>query len=111
MAQNLLDNVYEKIWDTNFWLIQGVTWPQMLEHTRYSLRFSVCLCFILAAIIYIIRIMFERFIATPIGKSLSIKDKLSFSPNDQLEKFYKSASSKEFNDPIIRVIYFMVVVY
>jgi len=74
----------------------------MDKYTRYSFKFSMGLCCFLAAFIYLIRIVFERFIATPIGKMLSIKDKLPFKPNSQLEIFYNSASSKqEFTDPII----------
>ncbi len=84
-----LDRVYERVWDTNFWLPKNITWLELNEYTQFDFNWLVVEAALLACLIYAIRIFFERFISTPIGKFLQVPDTEISEANPQLEAFFK----------------------
>lgn len=84
----ILEKLNAKIWDPNFWLPQGSSWKEIFEYTRFDFYSLVLLCSMCAVVIYIIRIIFEKYIASPIGKYFNIKERELFKANHILEPYF-----------------------
>ncbi|UJR14933.1 hypothetical protein I4U23_001915 [Adineta vaga] len=66
------------MWNEHFWLPRNTTWKDFLELEQQGIsvpRFQDLLyVYPLAGVLYILRILFERYIAQPIGRLLGIRE-------------------------------------
>lgn len=99
---DLLKTWNEKIWDTGFWLPEGSSWGELYHYTRIDFKQMILSSCIFATFIYAIRLLFERYIAQPIGVYFKIPGKLPFTPNTTLEAYY--GEKKIIHDSIIMLI-------
>ncbi|XP_070567073.1 ceramide synthase 6-like isoform X1 [Ptychodera flava] len=84
-------------WNERFWLPSNATWADLRnsDEARYPQIEDLYMVFPYALIIFFVRIVFERFIATPIAMCLSIKTKRAnkAEPNTILEKVFKTVTN------------------
>ncbi|XP_072213484.1 ceramide synthase 4-like [Excalfactoria chinensis] len=83
----------EEFWHHQYWLPPGATWEDMKESadTRYPKPQDLWLCIPGALLLIVVRCIFERTIALPLGRRLGVRDKTrpKVQPNATLEGFYK----------------------
>ncbi|XP_070600075.1 ceramide synthase 4-like [Erythrolamprus reginae] len=79
-------------WREEFWLSPGIMWEdlQETEDIRYPQPHHLLFCFPIALLLVALRFIFERKIAIPLSKKLSLQEKVRRepSPNQILEAFY-----------------------
>ena len=84
------------MWNDHFWLPRNTTWKDFLELEQQGIRVprfqDLLYVYPLAGVLYILRLLFERYIAQPIGRSLNIRDFSKSSQRDTtpLAKFSES---------------------
>ncbi|XP_069505855.1 ceramide synthase 2 [Ambystoma mexicanum] len=93
----MFQTVYEYIWWDNLWLPKELTWADLEDHDGlvYAKASDLYVSLPLAFLFLVIRLLFERYVATPFSRVLGVKEriKIKASPNPILERFY-AASSK-----------------
>ncbi|CAF0957648.1 unnamed protein product [Adineta ricciae] len=66
------------MWNEHFWLPRNTTWRDFVELEQQGIRVprfqDLLYVYPLAGVLYILRLLFERYIAQPIGRSLSIRE-------------------------------------
>uniref|UniRef100_A0A8B9T9N2 TLC domain-containing protein n=1 Tax=Anas platyrhynchos TaxID=8839 RepID=A0A8B9T9N2_ANAPL len=84
----------EWLWQHEFWLPPGITWEDMKESEdiHYPQPRDLLLSIPFALILVVIRYIFERAIALPLGAKLGVRDKQrpNAQPNPILETFYST---------------------
>ena len=103
------DRVYERIWDTNFWLPKNITWEELQVYTKFDFNYLVSTSIMLAFVIYAIRLVFEKYVATPIGRFLKVPDSEELIPNLKLEAYFKD--NQVMSESIIMVIWVVLVTW
>ncbi len=83
------DMVYERIWDTQFWLPNNITWQELGEYTKFDFQSLLIKTISLALLIYLFRIFFENYVSNPIAIFLKVPDKKIFNTNPKLEPFFR----------------------
>ncbi|KAM6231617.1 ceramide synthase 4-like isoform 2-T2 [Spheniscus humboldti] len=82
----------EGFWHHEYWLPPGATWEDMKESAdiHYPQPQDLLLCLPGALLLIIVRCIFERTVALPLGRRLGVSDKLRpiVQPNATLESFY-----------------------
>ncbi|XP_032858968.1 ceramide synthase 4 isoform X2 [Tyto alba] len=82
----------EGFWHHEYWLPPGATWEDMKEsaNIHYPQPQNLLLCIPGALLLIIVRSIFERTLALPLGRRLGVSDKLrpKVQPNVMLEGFY-----------------------
>ncbi|NXI70512.1 CERS4 synthase, partial [Anseranas semipalmata] len=82
----------EEFWHHKYWLPPGTTWEDMKDSAdiRYPKPQDLLFCIPGALLLIIVRCIFERTIALPLGRRLGVSDKLrpKPQPNATLEGFY-----------------------
>uniref|UniRef100_A0A8B9I6M9 Homeobox domain-containing protein n=1 Tax=Anser brachyrhynchus TaxID=132585 RepID=A0A8B9I6M9_9AVES len=82
----------EEFWHHKYWLPPGATWEDMKESAdiRYPKPQDLLLCIPGALILIIVRYIFERTIALPLGRRLGVSNRPrpKAQPNATLEDFY-----------------------
>ncbi|NXC71645.1 CERS4 synthase, partial [Anhinga anhinga] len=82
----------EGFWHHEYWLPPGATWEDMKESAdlRYPQPQDLLLCIPGALLLTIVRCIFERTVALPLGRRLGVSDKQrpKVQPNATLEGFY-----------------------
>uniref|UniRef100_A0A8B9VU04 TLC domain-containing protein n=1 Tax=Anas zonorhyncha TaxID=75864 RepID=A0A8B9VU04_9AVES len=82
----------EEFWHHKYWLPPGATWEDMKDSAdvRYPKPQDLLLCIPGALILIIVRYIFERTIALPLGRRLGVRNKprRKAQPNATLEDFY-----------------------
>ena len=84
------------MWNEHFWLPRNTTWRDFVELEQQGIRVprfqDLLYVYPLAGVLYILRLLFERYIAQPIGRSLSIREFSKRSKHDTppLAKFSES---------------------
>ncbi|XP_076215694.1 ceramide synthase 4-like isoform X2 [Aptenodytes patagonicus] len=82
----------EGFWHHEYWLPPGATWEDMKESAdiHYPQPQDLLLCLPGALLLIIVRCIFERTVALPLGRRLGVSDKLRpiVQPNATLEGFY-----------------------
>ncbi|NXD85326.1 CERS4 synthase, partial [Halcyon senegalensis] len=82
----------EVFWHHKYWLPPGATWEDMKDSadTHYPQPQDLLLCIPGALLLIIVRLLFERTVALPLGRRLGVRDKLrpKVHPNATLEGFY-----------------------
>ncbi|XP_041658447.1 ceramide synthase 2-like [Cheilinus undulatus] len=96
------------VWRQDFWLPPGVTWmdmEQLAESERPRPRdllvaLPLALCFI------VLRYLFERYLAPPIGRCLGVKKRLQVAaaPSPKLEFFYTQRSRQPTQNEILSLM-------
>ena len=84
-----------------FWLPKGSSWDELQEYTQLDLKRMITTCFLLASAIYIIRLLFEKYIGTPIGVYFKVPGRQPFTPNPTLETYY--GAEKLINESVLMV--------
>ncbi|OXB70820.1 UNVERIFIED_CONTAM: hypothetical protein H355_015658 [Colinus virginianus] len=83
----------EEVWHHKYWLPPGTTWEDMKESadTHYPKPQDLWLCIPGALLLIMVRCIFERTIALPLGRRLGVRDKQrpKAQPSATLEGFYK----------------------
>ncbi|NXE28012.1 CERS4 synthase, partial [Ardeotis kori] len=83
----------EEIWNHEYWLPPGATWEDMKDSAdvRYPQPRDLLLCIPGALLLILVRCVFERTVALPVGRRLGVSDKLrpKVQPNAVLEGFYR----------------------
>lgn len=79
----------DRVWDTKFWLPNNSTWLELNEYTQIDYPSLLYTCLTLAVAIYVFRIVFEKYIASPIGRFLNVPDTEALVPNAALEAYYQ----------------------
>lgn len=74
----------------------------IFEWTRFDLKHIILVSSMLASIIYLIRLIFEKFVATPIGKYFNVADRVIYKPNSVLETYY--AKNRVITDSVVLLI-------
>ncbi|CAF1252119.1 unnamed protein product, partial [Didymodactylos carnosus] len=73
-----MDLISATIWNENFWLPKNVTWKGFSKiednGVRLPLLHDLLYVYPLAGVLYIARLIFEKYIAQPYGRSLGIRD-------------------------------------
>lgn len=88
------------IWSERFWLPENVTWAD-LEHpppgVEYPRLWNMLYAFPLAAVVYFLRLLFERLVAKPCAHILQIQAGVprQAQPNAILERLYQSKASPD----------------
>ncbi|NXW41237.1 CERS4 synthase, partial [Nyctiprogne leucopyga] len=86
----------ESFWHHEYWLPSGATWEDMKESAdiRYPQPQDILLCVPGALLLIIVRYIFERTVALPLGRRLGVSDKPrpKVQPNATLEAFYTLVS-------------------
>ncbi|XP_051016300.1 ceramide synthase 5 [Acomys russatus] len=96
-AAGVLDLLWGWLWSERFWLPQNVSWAD-LEGSgvgdRYPSAWHILWVFPLAAGIFSVRLLFERFIAKPCAHRAGIEDSVVYQvePNATLEKVFLSVT-------------------
>ncbi|XP_053558994.1 ceramide synthase 4 [Bombina bombina] len=93
------------LWRQSYWLPPGVTWEDMknTDEVQYPQPRDLLLCIPFTLIFTVVRFLFERFVALPLSRQLSIveKYKRKASHNPILEAYYikqrKQPSEAEVN--------------
>uniref|UniRef100_A0A8C3RTG8 Homeobox domain-containing protein n=1 Tax=Chelydra serpentina TaxID=8475 RepID=A0A8C3RTG8_CHESE len=92
----MLHSLNEWLWWHEYWLPPGITWEDMKESEdiHYPQPQDLLLSIPCALLLIIIRYLFERFVARPLGRKLGLRDKvrLNAPPNPVLETFYATHS-------------------
>ncbi|CAF5009417.1 unnamed protein product [Rotaria sp. Silwood1] len=70
------------IFNERFWLPANTTWKDFArfeqeEHIKLANPNDLLYIYPLAGVIYVIRVLFERYVAKPIGRSLGIHDRVT----------------------------------
>ncbi|KAM9618888.1 LOW QUALITY PROTEIN: ceramide synthase 4-like [Morphnus guianensis] len=82
----------EGFWHHEYWLPPGATWEDMKKSAdiQYPQPQDLLLCMPGALLLTIVRCIFKRTIALPLGRRLGVSDKLrpKVQPNAMLEGFY-----------------------
>ncbi|NXF68702.1 CERS4 synthase, partial [Ciccaba nigrolineata] len=82
----------EGFWHHEYWLPPGATWEDMKESAdvHYPQPQNLLLCIPGALLLIIVRCIFERTVALPLGRRLGVSDKRrpKVQPNATLEGFY-----------------------
>ncbi|NXL36233.1 CERS4 synthase, partial [Glaucidium brasilianum] len=82
----------EGFWHHEYWLPPGATWEDMKESAdvHYPQPQNLLLCIPGALLLIIVRCIFERTVALPLGRRLGVSDKRrpKVQPNATLESFY-----------------------
>ncbi|XP_068012467.1 ceramide synthase 4-like [Melanerpes formicivorus] len=82
----------EWFWHHEYWLPPGATWEDMKDSadSHYPQPQDILLCIPGALLLTILRLLFERTIAQPLGRRLGVRDKLrpQAEPSATLESFY-----------------------
>ncbi|CAF5135616.1 unnamed protein product, partial [Rotaria sp. Silwood1] len=70
------------IFNERFWLPANTTWKDFArfeqeEHIKLANPNDLLYVYPLAGVIYVIRVLFERYVAKPIGRSLGIHDRVT----------------------------------
>ncbi|XP_078571695.1 ceramide synthase 6-like isoform X1 [Branchiostoma floridae x Branchiostoma japonicum] len=84
---------YSWFWNERFWLPPNVTWADLrnTDEVQYPQTTQLYVSVGYAVVLLIIRLIFERFIAGPIGQSLGIPGERKYAePNAILEKVFTS---------------------
>jgi len=95
---DFLKGLSKKFDDPNFF----TNHDPIFEYTRFDLKHIVLVSSMLASIIYLIRLIFEKFIATPVGKYLNVKDRVFYKQNPVLETYY--AKNSVITDSVVLLI-------
>jgi hypothetical protein len=87
------------IWNEQFWLPKNTTWKDFDELEQNGVRVpripDLLFVYPLAGILYITRILFEKYIAQPLGRLFGIRDSHSNDPRiDRKPNHYKSSDNK-----------------
>jgi hypothetical protein len=87
------------IWNEQFWLPKNETWKDFDELEQNGIRVpritDLLYVYPLAGILYIARVLFESYIAQPLGRSIGVRDKESnIQRIDQKSNHYKSSDNK-----------------
>uniref|UniRef100_A0A663MPP8 Homeobox domain-containing protein n=1 Tax=Athene cunicularia TaxID=194338 RepID=A0A663MPP8_ATHCN len=86
----------EGFWHHEYWLPPGATWEDMKESAgvHYPQPQNLLLCIPGALLLIIVRCIFERTVALPLGRRLGVSDKRrpKVQPNATLEGFYVQLS-------------------
>ncbi|UJR38741.1 hypothetical protein I4U23_031406 [Adineta vaga] len=75
-----MDTLSTLILNERFWLPANTTWKDFArleqeENIKLTKSSDLLYAFPLAGVVYLIRVLFERYIAKPIGRSLGIRDR------------------------------------
>lgn len=97
-----MESLGKLFWNEKFWLSEGTTWDNIHEYTGVEFNKFLLLCCGGAVVLYLIRLIFERLIATPIGKFFDIPDRRPCEPNRTLEAYY--SDDRVFSESIITLI-------
>lgn len=95
---NLFKKCSSSFWSEEFWLPYNVTWKDVEPGSKADIKYTdykdILWSFPLAICILILRYFIERFLLTPIGKTLGVKTTSPNPPvyNQLLEKAYKRSS-------------------
>ncbi|XP_032241469.2 ceramide synthase 6 isoform X2 [Nematostella vectensis] len=95
---------HDWFWAESFWLPGNTTWAEV--HARKNLRVvqagELYLCLPIAVALIVLRVAFERLIASPFVQSLGVKDKkINFTPNPFCEKVYQTINKFPPSDRIL----------
>ncbi|XP_074834130.1 ceramide synthase 4 [Carettochelys insculpta] len=94
----MMHSVNEWFWWHEHWLPPGLTWEDMQESedVRYPQPQDLLLSLPCTLLLVIVRYLFERFIALPLGRKLGLRDKVieKVPPNPVLENFYTTHSKE-----------------
>ena len=87
------------IWNEQFWLPKNETWKDFDELEQNGIRVpritDLLYVYPLAGVLYIARVLFETYIAQPLGRSIGVRDKESIIQRiDQKSNHYKSSDNK-----------------
>ncbi|XP_069074621.1 ceramide synthase 2 [Pleurodeles waltl] len=92
----MFQTIYDFIWWDNLWLPVNLTWADIEDHDGFvfAKASDLYVSLPMAFFFLIIRLIFERYVATPFSRVLGVKEKkkIKASPNATLEKFYKSST-------------------
>ena len=99
---SFLKNLSDEIWDKDWWLPKGSNWSEIRKYTGIDLQQYISVCSAFAVFIYLVRIVFERFLAKPLGRHLNVPDKELFEHNPKLELYYKE-KDQVLTDSVVRV--------
>jgi len=91
MALELWEGVSETFWSRHFWLPNNVTWDVFEDSTIYLAKpRDLWVPFPLAVGLFILRLIWERLVATPIGRAHKLSEKPPRKPihNDVLEEAF-----------------------
>ncbi|XP_061695808.1 ceramide synthase 2-like isoform X2 [Syngnathoides biaculeatus] len=93
------------VWRRDYWLPPGVTWEDMdkLAPWERPLPRDLLVAVPLALSFVVLRYVFERFCAPPIGRRLGVRNRLrvTATPSPQLESFYMKQSTRPTQSDII----------
>lgn len=84
----LLRILNEKLWNPDFWLPQNISWEEINKYTQFNGAHIVLVTCSIAIGFYVVRVLFEKFIANPIGAYMRVPEKNIFVPNAILESYY-----------------------
>ncbi|KAM6918479.1 ceramide synthase 2-like [Xenentodon cancila] len=95
-------------WREDYWLPPGVTWKDMEQLADSSRPWpqDLLTALPLALGFVVLRCMFERFLAPPMGRCLGVKNKLQLTaaPSPQLESFYTQRSRQPTQSEIVSLM-------
>ncbi|XP_029381060.1 ceramide synthase 2-like [Echeneis naucrates] len=93
------------VWRQDYWLPPGVTWEDMenLADSDRPQPLDLLVALPLALGFVVLRYMFERFLAPPIGRCLGVKNRLQVTaaPSPKLESFYMKRSRQPTQSEIV----------
>ena len=101
------------ILNDSFWLPKNYTWAQVNKYNQYNLKYAIIYPIYVAVLLYILRCIFERLIALPIGRFFQLKEhnlSLFNKYNHLLDCYYKD-KAQSLSESIYLVIYYYYFYY
>nr|XP_061795522.1 ceramide synthase 2-like [Nerophis lumbriciformis] len=96
------------VWREDYWLPTGVTWEDMdqLAQSERPLPRDLLVAVPLALGFVLLRYVFERFCAPPIGRCLGVRNRLrvTVAPSSKLESFYTQQSTRPTQSDILHLM-------
>ncbi|XP_054620799.1 ceramide synthase 2-like isoform X1 [Dunckerocampus dactyliophorus] len=97
------------LWRQDYWLPPGVTWNDMnqLADSERPLPRDLLVALPLALGFVLLRYVFERFFAPPLGRCLGVRNRLQMTaePSPKLESFYTQQSRRPTQGDVVNLMF------